>query len=108
VLSRFADCAPHAAEPSAGAAASVVSSRSARALAIGLAQLAHLYCPDVICVGGGVIDHHPELLRAASRSFEEFRSDLLPAHLTIERGPLTADQAGVIGAALLARQARAR
>ncbi len=103
-LSRCAHPAPPSGEPSAGAGASVVCSRSARALAIGLAQLAHLYCPDVICVGGGVIDHLPELLRAASRSFEEFRSDLLPAHLTIERGPLTSDRAGVIGAALLARR----
>lgn len=105
-LGLFKNCATHLGSPPTGTEESAGSTRAARALAIGLAQLAHLYWPDVICVGGGVIDHRPELLRAASTHFEEFRSHLLPAHLTIERGPLTSDEAGVIGAALLARRAR--
>lgn len=88
----------------AGPGTSAFPPRAARALAIGLAQLAHLYCPDVICVGGGVIDNLPELLRAAREQFEQLRSSILPGHLTVVRAPLASDEAGVIGAALLACQ----
>jgi predicted NBD/HSP70 family sugar kinase len=79
-----------------------VIDRAARALAIGLQQLAHIYAPEVIALGGGVIDHHPELVAQTATHFAEHRSRLIPAALRIIRAPLSTREAGVIGAALLA------
>jgi predicted NBD/HSP70 family sugar kinase len=103
-LGLFIDAAERPGERAAEPGPPTYSPRSARALVIGLAQLAHLYNPDVICLGGGVIDNIPGLLHAAREHFELFRSRMMPPHLTIERGPLASDEAGVIGAALLARE----
>ncbi len=73
-----------------------------RALGIGLLQLAVIYAPDVIAVGGGVIDHEPGLLARACGLFRQLAGTLVPAGLRIETARLSTDRAGVIGAALLA------
>jgi predicted NBD/HSP70 family sugar kinase len=74
---------------------------AAHRLALGLQQLAHLWAPDEICLGGGVIDHQPEALKLAVPAFRAIEGRLVPSP-QIVRGPLSADDAGVIGAALLA------
>lgn len=79
----------------------------AQPLARGLLQIAHLYAPSVLALGGGVIEHHPELLRVTLEEFERVRSTLVPPDLRIMRAPLRSDQAGVTGAAMLALASRA-
>lgn len=93
-----------AAEPDGSLPAAVLAP-TAVALARGCLQLAHLYAPDVIALGGGVIDHHPELVDGAWQAFARYRSSLTPPDLRIARAPLPGDDAGVIGAALLALRA---
>jgi glucokinase len=75
--------------------------RTARGVAVGMAQLAAMLAPDVIALGGGVIEHHDALLDAATVRFAE----LVEAHgmLCVERAALPGDHAGVIGVARLAR-----
>ena len=75
---------------------------SDRALAIGLRQLAVLYAPDVIALGGGVIDARPELADVAAAAFRQLCGTLAPSALRIVRAPLSTNEAGVLGAALLA------
>jgi glucokinase len=100
-------CGPalHAAEEPDGSLPVAVLTHTAVALARGCLQLAHLYAPDVIALGGGVIDHHPELVDGARQAFTPYRSSLTPPDLRIARAPLPGDDAGVIGAALLALRA---
>jgi glucokinase len=81
------------------------SERAVRALAIGLGQLAMVYAPDVIALGGGVIDAEPGLIELAAAMFRQLGSTLVPAGLRIERAPLSTHEAGVIGAGLLAMEA---
>lgn len=76
--------------------------RAAEALAVACVQLAHIYVPDVILFGGGVIDHHPELVERSRAAFRGYESSLIPPHLQIARAPLSTHEAGVIGVALLA------
>jgi glucokinase len=75
---------------------------SARALAIALLNLAHMYAPDTIVLGGGVIDHQPELVAAVDAAFAALRGSLVPTPCTVRRASLASNEAGVIGAALLA------
>lgn len=93
-------------EAVAGGAAGVdyAEPRIAQGLAIGLLHLTNVYAPDCLFVGGGVIDHHPGLLPAAVRAFYNLGCRLPPGEMRIEPAPLRSDEAGVIGAALLARQ----
>jgi glucokinase len=72
------------------------------ALTLGLVQLAHLYAPDEIRLGGGVIDHHPHIPELARADLDRIGGTLIPPTLRIERASLPSDRAGVIGAALLA------
>lgn len=74
----------------------------ARALAVGLLQVANIYAPDVIALGGGVIEAHPDLVSRAAHALDELTCSLPPRDLVIERAALPADQAGVVGAGLLA------
>jgi glucokinase len=76
--------------------------RTARALAVAFVDLVHIYAPDTILLGGGVIDQHPEIVDRAREVFAEYRSRLIPPDLRIAAAPLSTCQAGVIGAALLA------
>lgn len=79
--------------------------QAARGLAIACVQLAHIYAPELIALGGGVIDHHPEIAARTREAFARYRSSLIPARLHIDRAPLPTTEAGVIGAALLALEA---
>ncbi|HUU98797.1 MAG TPA: ROK family protein [Phycisphaerae bacterium] len=89
--------------PSAEAAArDEWTTKAANALALGLLQIAHLYAPDTIMLGGGVLEHHPELVPRTQSAFDALRSTLVPEQMTIQAAPLPADEAGVIGVALLA------
>ncbi len=81
-----------------------VVTKAARALAVAFVQLAHIYAPDMIALGGGVIDHHPEIVDRARVTFAHYRGGLIPPDLRIERAPLSTNDAGVVGAALLALQ----
>lgn len=83
-----------------------VLQEAARALGVGLLQLTHIYAPDAIVVGGGVIDHHPQLIERAREKFATTTSKLIPSDIRIQRAPLPTTTAGVIGAALLARAAQ--
>jgi glucokinase len=75
---------------------------AADALATGLLQISHFYAPDTIALGGGVIDHNPELLSETRAAFEQKASSLVPEGMRIEKAPLPTNEAGAIGAALLA------
>lgn len=79
--------------------------RLAPALATLLVDVAHLYAPELISVGGGAIDHAPALVTHAARRFEALHARLAPRKMRISAAPLRSDQAGVIGAALLTRVA---
>jgi len=81
---------------------------SDRALAVGLCQLAVLYAPDVIALGGGVIDAQPELADLAGAAFRQLGGTLAPSALRIVRAPLSTHEAGVLGAALLALDSGSR
>lgn len=74
----------------------------ADAVAIGLVQIAHLYAPQVVALGGGVIEHEPQLVVAAREAFACRRGSLAPPEMSIEPAPLGTNEAGVIGAAQLA------
>jgi len=79
-----------------------VLSRAARALAVGALQIANIYAPDVVALGGGVIDANEELVGQVSKRLGELGCTLVPEAMRIEHAPLYTDEAGVIGAALLA------
>lgn len=78
--------------------------RVVRALAIGLHQIASIYAPDTIALGGGVIDHLPELIEQENAAFSDLRAGLSFGPIAIRRAPLPSDEAGVIGVALLASE----
>jgi glucokinase len=80
--------------------------RAAGALAIGLQQLAVLYAPDVIALGGGVIEHQGALVDETRRAWPGLPRGLAPQDLRIEPAPLPSDQAGVLGAAQMAQADR--
>lgn len=85
-----------------GVLSSEALKRGGEALAIGIVQIVHMYMPDVIVLGGGVVDHHPQLVDETQKAFESRRTRLTPEAFHIERAKLPSDEAGVVGAALLA------
>lgn len=78
------------------------TARHVTQLRIGLTQFAHLWAPQVIALGGGVIDHQPALVDRAAAELRDYQGRLVPPDLEIRRGSLRSDDAGVIGAGLLA------
>jgi predicted NBD/HSP70 family sugar kinase len=76
----------------------------ARPLAIALVQIAHLYAPEVIALGGGKVDSAPDLVDRTRAEFEPLKSTLVPREIQLLRAPLSSNEAGVIGAALLTMQ----
>lgn len=78
-----------------------VVATAARFLAIGLVNLVHLYAPDEIVIGGGAAAALPELIRRAATHVRHLGGDLVPESLVI-RPTVLGDDAGMIGAALLA------
>lgn len=81
-----------------------VTERAARGLATALLNLTHIYAPELIVVGGGVTDNHPEIVEHAATIYGDCDSSLIPPGLKILKAPLSTDEAGVIGSALLARE----
>ncbi len=75
------------------------------ALALACVQIARVYAPDRIVLGGGAVDHGAINPAAVQAAFDARRDSLMPADLRIEAAPLTSDEAGVWGAAALARAA---
>ncbi len=71
------------------------------ALAIGCLQIAAVYAPDLIAIGGGLVDHRPELIRAVAQRVGNLQGAASPPSMAIESAVLSSDEAGVIGAALL-------
>lgn len=79
-----------------------VVERAAEGLAVAVLQIVHIYMPDVLVLGGGVVDHHPQIVERTQAAFERRRSILTPEHFRIEKAKLPTDEAGAVGAALLA------
>lgn len=79
-----------------------VLERAAKVLVVAFMNLAHLFAPDAIALGGGVIDNHPEIAAHARAAFSRCQSPLIPPGMRIEQAPLSTHEAGVIGAALMA------
>jgi glucokinase len=78
----------------------------ARALGVGLANIVNMLNPEVIVIGGGVIAAGEMLLEPA-RAEMRMRA-LVPARDAVRVVPAEfGDQAGMIGAALMAREAAA-
>lgn len=84
-------------------AATAVVNTTARFLAIGLVNLVHLYAADEIVIGGGAAGALPELIRRAGAHVRDLGGDLVPRDLVLRAATL-GDDAGIIGAALLASQ----
>ncbi len=75
-------------------------------LTTGLVQVNHLYAPEEIRLGGGVIDHHPHIPELCGRDLAMRGGTLGSPTLAIQGATLPTDRAGVIGAALLAMVAQ--
>ena len=90
------------------AGATAVMASFAWWLALGLANLANIFDPATIVIGGGLIESGRILLRPVREAFDDLveavayrpRIDIVAARL--------GEQAGAIGAALIARQADPR
>ncbi len=78
---------------------------AARGLAVAIFNLVHLFAPEIVLLGGGVIDNHAEIVDATRTAFAQRQSSLILLGMRIEKAPLTTHEAGVIGAALLALRA---
>ncbi len=77
-----------------------------RALGVGLASLVNVFNPEVIVIGGGVIAAGEMLLEPARRELRE--RALVPARDAVRIvAAAFGDEAGMIGAALMAREAGA-
>ena len=78
----------------------------AGAVARATANLVNRYQPDVVAIGGGLLERLPGLVEDAASRWKSMRDPEKSTHSScpIERARL-GDQAGVIGAAMLARQA---
>jgi predicted NBD/HSP70 family sugar kinase len=71
-------------------------------LAIGLHQLSAIYLPDVIAIGGGIANANPRLVELAAQEFARRPYPLRAVRPRISLARLKSDEAGAIGAALLA------
>lgn len=79
--------------------------REARALAWGFTNLQHLYAPEMIVVGGGVSQALPLMVEDIRA---EMRRRLLPSYRLAEIVPAALkDDAGIIGAAMVAKASTA-
>ncbi len=79
----------------------------ARPLCAALVQITHVYAPDTIIIGGGVARGIPSIVHTASRLYEQVPSSLKPENVRVELNAL-GDYSGLVGAALLAREASQR
>ncbi len=81
--------------------ARAVIGRAVRATAVVVWQIAHLFLPDRILLGGGIMDEHFELFRAEAASAIASATMIPRDRVTIARAAL-GNAAGVVGAAALA------
>ena len=72
-------------------------------LGIGLANVTNIFNPDVVVVGGGVMAAGELILAPARRVLAERALALPAAHVRVTQARFGAD-AGVLGAALFARE----
>lgn len=72
------------------------------ALAVCLVQLSVIYAPQRVLLGGGVLDANPDLVPVIATAYESRAGRLSPAGLKIQAAPVPADDAGMIGATLIA------
>lgn len=82
-----------------------VVSRAARFLAVGLVNVACLYAPDEIVVGGGAAGALPQLVTRAAADVRRLGGDMVPPTMIV-RPTYLGDDAGVVGVALLAAAGR--
>lgn len=81
-----------------------VMNRSARSLGAGLGSLVNLVGPEMIILGGGVIEAMgSEFIKRIDRATRKVAFEICARDLKIVKAEL-GDDAGVIGAALLARE----
>lgn len=82
-----------------------VMNRSAKSLGAGLGSLVNLLGPEIIILGGGVVEAMGvEFIKRVDRATRKVAFETCARNLKIVKGEL-GDDAGVIGAALLAREA---
>jgi glucokinase len=74
---------------------------AARFLGIALVNVVHLYAPDEVVIGGGAAGALPVLIERAGAHLRDLGGDLVPDDLVVRPAAL-GDDAGMIGAALLA------
>lgn len=80
-----------------------ITGRALHDVTTGLLQLAQLWAPTAIILGGGVIDHHRQFVAQCREAFNARRGAIPPADLAILAAPLRSDEAGVVGAGTIAR-----
>ena len=81
-----------------------VMNRTAKSIGIGLGSLVNLFGPEMIVLGGGVIEAMgDEFIRRIDRATRKIAFEICVRDLKIVKAEL-GDDAGVIGAAMLARE----
>lgn len=94
----------YAAEHGDGLAIEVLS-RAGRALGFAIASLVHLFNPEVVAIGGGVISAGPFLFDPMQEALAEHLIDGFERDLRVIPASLGQDS-GLLGAAVLAQQGR--
>lgn len=97
-----ATAAPGGAPPAASRSPALL-----RALTVLCRHVAAVYAPERVELGGGVVDADEALAPAVAAACAAQRGSLWEGGFTVTRAPLPGEQAGVIGAALLADDAAA-
>jgi len=82
--------------------------RAARMIGVGIGSLMNVLAPEVIVLGGGVVEaFEADFIERVDRTARSISFDINSKDVKITRAEL-GDDAGVIGAAMLAREALAR
>ncbi|MBI4319468.1 MAG: ROK family protein [Chloroflexi bacterium] len=81
--------------------ASEIVHDAAVALGVGVVNLAHLFDPEMVVIGGGISNAGPLLFDPVRAIAQERAMDIVKRHLRIERTAL-GDDVGLLGAAALA------
>lgn len=74
------------------------------ALANAIVHVVHLFAPEYVAMGGGVLEHTDNAIESTLAALEERRTRLFPDDLRVVAAPVRSDEAGVIGAALSAAE----
>ena len=81
-----------------------ISRRAVEALGRALVCILAAHRADVVALGGGRIDRQPESVDSIRIEYKRRAGERGVPAIRVERAPLCSDDAGVIGAALLALQ----